>query len=146
MAVSPACQIKRLSDCEAGQMVRLVGHFGQGDFGLVADLKNAKGGRALIVFEEDKPQGWVVVEKAETLKVLAYDSVWALDIDPHGTYESNIRTMYDKAGGIIREGSRCLLNVRAIYSQGKEGRFQYALDSSHLASASKKCDDIMIYR
>lgn len=143
MIILPDCEIKPLSECEAGKLVRLVGHLGSGEFALVADLKD-QNGRALVLFQEGPPVFLIESDPAR-LKVLAYNSDLILEVDQNGPYEPVIRELYEAAGCLIHEGTRWLLNVWEANSGIMRYRAQYDFETSQLVEVSRELRNIATF-
>lgn len=143
MIISPDCEIKPLSECDAGKLVRLVNHWGDGEFALVADLENGEG-RALILFQEGTPV-YLIDNNPAQLKVLAYSSDLIFEVDQHGPYEHNIRELYETSGCVILEGTRWLLNVREPNPEFRPHRAQYDFETFQLVEVSREINNIAIF-
>ncbi len=143
MIILPDCEIKPLSECEAGKLVRLVGHWKNGEFALVADLKDGKG-RALVLFQEGAPI-FLIEKNPAQLKVLAYSSDLILEVDQHGPYETTIRELYETSGCVIRERTRWLLNVQNGLPQLQYHRAQYDFETFQLVEVSGELNNFVIF-
>ena len=143
MIILPDCEIKPLSECEAGRLVRLIGHLKDGEFALVGDLENSEH-RALILFQEGAPVYLIEKEPAK-VKVLAYSSDLIFEVDHHGPYEPVVQKMYEASGCVIREGTHWLLNVQAPNNQFRLQRAQYDMDNFQLVGVSHEIQNIAIF-
>lgn len=143
MIILPDCAIKPLSECEAGKLVRLVRHWGNGEFALVADLKEGTG-RALVLFQEGTP-AYLIENNPAQLKVLAYSSDLIFEVDQLGPYETTIRELYETSGCVICEGTRWLLNVREANPRPPFARAQYDFEAFQLVEVSQELNNIAIF-
>ena len=143
MIILPDCEIKPLSECNAGQLVRLIGHLKDGEFALVADLENRKD-RALVLFQEGAPV-YLIESEPEQIKVLAYSSDLIFEVDHHGPYEPIVQRMYETSGCVIREGTHWLLNVQEANNHFRIQRAQYDLKIFQLVEVSQELKNIAIF-
>ena len=110
MNILPAFELKALSECKGGRLVRPLSHFGKEKFALVADLEN-NDRRALIMLQEDGPV-FVIVEQPDQHHVLEYSGDLILELDQGGPFSSGFGGMYGQVGCMVHDGTRSLLNVR----------------------------------
>lgn len=110
MNILPEFEIKALSECKAGKLVRPLSHFGKEKFALVADIEN-KQTRALILLQEDGPV-YLIEEQPDQHHVLDYSGDLILEMDQRGPFSAGFGGMYGQAGCVVHDGTRSLLNVR----------------------------------
>lgn len=143
MFVTPDCAIKPLSECDAGKLVRIVGHRYSGEFALVADVNEEKE-RALILLKEHGPQ-YVIENNPDQLKVLAYNESVILEVDHHGPFEPRARHLYEMPGCLIRESARWLLNIEPANDRFRFDRAQYDLEAYKIVQVSDELTNIAIF-
>ena len=122
MHISPKFEVKALSECEAGKLIRPLRKFGDGIFALVANLENNRR-RALILLEEDGPV-YVIEEHPDQHHVLEYAGGLIFELDQFGPYSSGFGEMFGEIGCVVLDGTRLLLNVRP-------GNIRFAFDIMH---------------
>lgn len=110
MNIIPEFEIKALSECKAGRLVRPLRQLGNGKFALVADLENNRR-RVLVLLQEDGPV-YVIEEQPDQHHVLEYGGDLIFELDQLGPYSSGFAEMYGEVGCMVRDGKRSLLNVR----------------------------------
>ena len=102
-------EIKALSECKSGQLVRPLRQLANGKFAIVADLDNNRR-HALIVLQAEGPV-YVIEEQPDQHYVLEYSDDLIFELDQLGPYSSGFAEMYGQVGCMVRDGARSLLNV-----------------------------------
>lgn len=143
MKIIPPCENKRLTECEIGNLVRPIGHWGQGEFAIVGNLKEAAD-RVLLLFRDTLPS-FAIINGPEQVHVLDYGDDWLLDIDHEGPFEPSIRQMYEASGCLIREKSRWVMNVRSDDGRFAHQRGQFDLTNSRLIPTSNDLNNIAVF-
>ena len=110
MNILPEFEIKALSDCKTGRLVRPLSHFGKEKFALVADIENSDR-RVLILLLEDGPV-FVIEDQPDYHHVLEYNGDLILELDQRGPFSAGFGEMYGQVGCMVHDGTRSLLNVR----------------------------------
>lgn len=145
MLVKPDCQLKPLSECDAGKLVRIVGQRYSGEFALVADA-NEKKERALILLKKEHGPQFFIESHPDQLIVLAYNERVILEVDHHGPFEPRARHLYEMPGCLIRESTRWLLNVVPVANaRFRFDRAQYDLEASKIVQVSDELTNIAIF-
>ena len=110
MNILPEFEIKALSECKAGKLVRPLSHFGKENFALVADIENNHR-RALILLQEDGPV-FVIEDQSDHHHVLEYSGDVILELDQSGPFSAGFGKLYGQVGCMVHDATRSLLNVR----------------------------------
>ena len=110
MNILPEFEIKALSECKAGKLVRPLSHIGKEKFALVADIENNHR-RALILLQEDGPV-FVIEDEPDNRHVLEYSGNLILELDQSGPFSAGFGKMYEQGGCMVHDETRSMLNVR----------------------------------
>ncbi len=143
MIILPDCEIKPLSGCEAGKLIRLVNNYSNGEFALVADLNEGKG-RALVQLQKGAPV-YLILDQPAQLNVLASSSDVIFEVDQHGPYYFIDQGRHDISGCVICIGTRWLLDVQKSNQQFRTTRKQYDLKTFRLVEVSGEYLNIAIF-
>lgn len=109
MKVFPDCEIKMLSECSPGQLIRTL-YFGQeGDFSIVC--KPPHEGKVGVVWVDGDMAIFDMYDDADMKMVLAYkgDLVW--EVDQTGPFEPPNNKIFDMPGCFVIANDSSYLNV-----------------------------------
>lgn len=109
MKIFPSCEVKMLSECSSGKLVRLL-NFGQSDsYSIVCKSPNA--GKVGVVWIDTNMVQFDEYEDADTLSVLEYNGDLVWEIDQQGPFEPPIRDIFEMSGSIVVTKDASYLNV-----------------------------------
>ena len=143
MVIAPACEIKKLSECLPGTLVRIIGSWHSGKFAIVGSIRGSKD-CALVFVCADVPK-YVVVNDPAQLQVLAYSSDITIEVDHLGPFEPRARDLYDLAGCIICERNRWIMNVASAARELQFEQKQLDLGTFELCNRSQDIDNIATF-
>lgn len=109
MDIFPSCRVQMLSECEAGQLVRILRTGFNSNFALVCDVPDPER-RGLVSFDEDKVV-FDLYEDADTISVLAYDGSLIWELDQEGPFEPPCTNIFDVSGSLSVSSEGSFLNV-----------------------------------
>ena len=143
MSIIPACEIRRLSDCDPGHLVRPLGHWPPAVFGIVGTIEDGTDS-ALLLFQKPKPT-YVTEDQPDLVSVLDYGNCWLIEVDHDGPFESRSEHMYEIPGCLIREKSRWLMKVRSEDERFPPRHAQFDLTSFQLVRPGGVVDNIAVW-
>lgn len=143
MNLWPDFDIQPISECEPGQLVRVVNYWSSGAFAVVARDSNSAN-RALILLDQDRPR-YVSDPEIGRLNILAFKNRIAVEIDQRGPFESRIRTLYEESGCIVIEPHRKNLNVASHETRLHYGPMQFDLTTYELHRNSSDLRHIAVF-
>jgi len=143
MTVIPACEIRSLTDCQPGQLVRPLNYRGDPDFAILGTVDGADS--LAFIFMRDQGATYSVFPPADHIRVLTFEDQWFIEVDHRGPFESRARDMYEAGSCLIREKSRWVLNVWTEDHHRPFERALFDLTSAELTYSAADINNMAVF-
>lgn len=111
MQVFPSAKVKLLSECQPGQLVRLLTYGHEDVYGVLAHVAN-ESVRLLIRLSDGCEGQFLRLGDKDDPSLLAYDGGLAWEPDRAGRIETRAQTLYETTGAIVCDVDGWFINVR----------------------------------
>lgn len=142
MNVFPICEVKMLSECEVGQLVRTLRTGYASNFSIVCEVPSAKK-RGLIWFSDDHAE-FSMFDDSETVSVLAYDGTLNWELDQTGPFEPPVKEIFNKPGCLIISQSGQYLNLQRAHAQ-LDAPAQFSIVEGTVHPYQERLQDVAIF-
>jgi len=142
MKIFPSCEVKVLSECLPGQLVRML-RSGLAHFYCIV-CSTPMDGKVGIVWMDGNTAKFDMYDEADTEAVLAYNGELIWEVDQDGPFEPPIRKIFDQSGCLVVAQEARYLNVTRP-DQIPSIKLQLNLDDGSVGQYQERTRDAAIF-
>lgn len=142
MKIFPSCEVKMLSECLPGQLVRML-RSGLAHFYCIV-CSTPMDGKVGIVWIDGNTAKFDMYDEADTEAVLAYDGDLIWEVNQDGPFEPPVKQIFEMSGCLVVAKGAKYLNVTRS-EQTPRTKLQLNLDDGSVGQYQERLRDAAIF-
>lgn len=143
MRISPACDVKPVSECEPGTLIRYLGH-GPSGWALVCNVVGQPDIKGAVNLGDDRSPSFSLFREPSSLQVLAFAEPPRLLVDMNGPSEPPFAELFEANGAIVRNSTGWFMNVFSEQGQRRQ-RGTLDLETMTLVDDTERLNNTAVF-